>query len=259
MDDLGPDGFPLGCPESLPLESTATAPLTFDVDLSIDGGPLVFGESNPLAAGGTVLPTNLRFYLSQFQLLQDGESTHARLVDGGTPLAYGAHLVNAEDASTLQFSAVAPPGQYEGLSFIVGLSYGCNLEFNPLKPPLDDASQMKWPHTLGFLFLRFEGNLSEDVGEDTPDKIHMGAAAGYDGMAPRFVHDVPITVSPEGVEIRLQMDFDTLLEAAATPTDLSDFELPPPSPPFIEEEILAGERLRRHAPSSDLFAVSISP
>lgn len=256
-ESLGPDGFPAGCLETRPVDPAAQGRLNVRLEVQHEGGPFEFGEYNELVSGGTVLPTNLRFYLSQFALTSGGDVVPASLVRAdGQALRYGVQLVNAEDPTSLQFDLAAPPGEYSGLSFILGLSHGCNEQFLPLKPPLDEASQMKWPHTLGFLFLRFEGNLSADVAADTPSMVHMGAAVGDDGFAPRFDLTVPLSVSEQGTPVELRFAFDAMLEAASMPTDLSDFELPPPSPPVIGEEILAGERLRRNVGLVELFTVS---
>jgi hypothetical protein len=234
----------------------ADAALRTSVALSIEfgGQPFVFGEPNALPLGGTLLPTNFRFYVSEPALLQAGEPTRAFLVDStGAPLPYGVQLVNAEDPASFAFDIAAPPGTYDGLSFLLGLSHGCNTLAVPGKPPLDEAAQLKWPHTLGFLFLRYEGQRSEDADPTLPTMIHMGAAAGDQGFAPRI--ELALAPAMLASEVHLSLSFDALLEAATTETDLSDFELLPPAPPTPGEEILAGERLRRAATSVELFRV----
>lgn len=253
---LGPDGFSADCPEDLLRPSVATQTVQVQLDLRTNDEPFVFGEPNSLQAGGTVLPTNFRFYLSQFSLYRGEERHPATLVDAeGAALAYGVQLVNAEDQATLSFDLASEPGEYDGISFLLGLSHGCNQAFQPLKAPLDDASQLKWPHVLGFLFLRFEGNLDQLADPETPNEIHMGSAAGDAGFAPEFFLSLPQGQDPGTLSLTVALD--AILEAAAADTDLSDFYLPPPAPPTIDEEVLAGERLRRAALDFEIFSTGL--
>src|SRR5688500_12338229 len=61
---IGADGFPAECIENPPPPSAAQQSITFQVTPQLNGKSLVFGEPNPLASGGTLMPTNLRFFLS---------------------------------------------------------------------------------------------------------------------------------------------------------------------------------------------------
>ena len=255
MPALGPDGFPTTCSEVVDLGLSATQRTSVQIAISSDDQPFIFGEPNEFPSGGTILPTNFRFYLSQFALYQGDQRFAAAPVDAqGNPAAFGVQFVNAEDESSLRFELLAAPADYDGISFLIGLSYGCNQTVQALAPPLDEASQMKWPHALGFLFLRFEGNLDDLAPPGTPNQIHMGAAAGENGHAPEFRISIPPGSAAAGLQ--LELAFDAILQGAATETDLSDFVLPPPAPPVVGEEILAGERLRRAAPSLGLFSLS---
>lgn len=53
----------------------------------------------------------------------------------GAALPYGVQLVNAEDPGTLSLDLATEPGEYDGISFLLGLSHGCNQAFLPLNAP----------------------------------------------------------------------------------------------------------------------------
>ncbi len=249
---LGPDGYPAECVQAPALPEDATGRTDVTLSLGLGDAPFVFGEENTLPSGGTVLPTNFRFYLSQFELIQAETSVPAAPVSpAGAVLPYGVQLVNAEDAASLEFQLAAPPGEYEGITFLVGLTEGCNSSFSPLAPPLDEASQMKWPHVLGFLFLRFEGVVSMDAAEATPDMIHMGSASPTEGFAPLLRLEMPVSVAEAAVPLALHVDFSAILEAASMETDLSDYK---PLLPAAGEEIVNGERLRRNVSLVQIFS-----
>ena len=252
---LGPDGFSSECPEELPKPPQANGRLGVDLAVQLGGKPLVFGEENRLEPKGSLMPTNLRFYLSQFTFRKGSLDSLGTLTTAeGSPFPYGVHLVNLEDAASLKFAVSVPPGTYESVTFTLGLTDGCNDTFRPRKPPLDEASQMKWPHTLGFLFLRYEGKRSADVDSKVPDKIHMGTGSGERKFAPRVTVQGPFDVAGADSKVKLTFKLDEVLKAVQMETDLSTFALPEPAPPGpIGEEILAGERLRQHANDVTIF------
>ncbi len=254
---LGPDGYPAQCPKEIPRDPAATRETPLRVSLHLEGEPFIFGEPNSLPQGGTVIPTNFRFYLSQFAFHQGEQRVTALPVDAeGEPLPYGVSLVNSERAPSLTLRLQSAPGDYDSLSFSLGLPEACNQAFFPLDPPLDEASQLKWPHALGFLFLRFEAILDETALATVPSKIHMGAAAGPEGQAPRFQFAL---IDPAAGTLELTVAMSRLFEGATSEIDLTDFKLPEPAPPNLAEEILAGERLRRTARSLAIFALSSNP
>lgn len=252
----GPDGFPSVCVEAPKLEAAGAA-VAFEIDPRLHDQPLEFGEPNTLTAGGTLMPTNLRFYLSGFVFSKGSDRVPGTPVGAdGKPMPYGVQLVNLEDAASLQFRVSVPPGTYDKVSFLLGLTAACNDTFAPLKPPLDQASQLKWPHTLGFLFLRFEGKLEGAAEDAVPTEIHMGAGSGENPYAPTITLSTPIAAQEGQARLRLSFALDEALRAAAMMTDLSDFSLPEPAPPGpIGEEILAGERVRRNAAAVKMFSI----
>ncbi|MEO8212826.1 MAG: MbnP family protein, partial [Myxococcales bacterium] len=270
VGDAGDGG---GCPENpTPRLSTGTV-MELVTEFDLEGKPLVIGEENPLAAGGTLTPLNLRFYVSQVSLLRDdGTSVSADLVTAaGGPEKYGVHLVNAEDGDSLRLRVLAPAGNYSGIDFMLGITDPCNAGPTSRQPPLSDSSQMTWPHpgfAFGYLFLRFESRMSAqtmpptDAGASAgdagtpmiasmiPPMIHMGGQVGRI-FAP-IVHApgavlVPVTGKVSG---RLRLSMDEVFKAAVANIDLSGFA------GISSTEVIAGEKVRRAARTAPLFVLS---
>jgi len=251
---LGADGFPVACLESPTLPAAAQGAVTIDLAPQLDGKPFVMGEENVLSSGGTLMPTNLRFYLSGFEFKGGSKKVPATLVDSaGKPLRYGVQFVDVSTPSSLKFALRVAPGSYDEVSLILGLTAGCNETESLLRSPLDEASQLKWPHTLGFLFLRFEGKYSATTDKNLPTKIHMGSGSGDDGFAPKISVVGPVEVGSQIAQVSLVFSVNEMLKGAAMETDLSKFSLPLSAGP-IGEEILAGERLRQHTRDVKIFS-----
>lgn len=247
---LGADGFPAECNRAPALPLDATSRVRIHLHLRFGDAPLVFGEKNSQSDGGGLLPTNFRFYLAGFQLDGAGATIPATPVSSdGVSLPYGVQFVSADDSASLEFELLAPPGDYSGLSFVLGLTEGCNALSSALAPPLDEASQMKWPHLQGFLYLRLEGNLLRGGEVEKPMTVHMGRASMPPGFAPVFKLEAPLVLGAEPQELSIAIDTAAMLEAASLPTDLSDFLA------FGGDEVLAGERLRRNADLVKIFSV----
>jgi len=256
----GPDGFPAVCVNSRPLIPGEREPVAFSLKLELNGKPLIYGENNALAGGGTLLLSNLRFYISEVNLVDaSNQRVPVDLVDsGGHRKPYNVQFVNAEAPESLGLRVRAPVGTYSGVEFLLGLTDGCNNTFLPLDPPLDEASQLKWPHTFGYLFLRYEGMVTEPltIMPSTAQMVHMGGGI-HERMAPKISVLGAITVAKANAEIPLKFALDEVLKGAAMPADLANFMLPPPAPPGPPgAEILAGEHLRQNVPKLTIFSLS---
>ncbi|MEO6601705.1 MAG: MbnP family protein [Polyangiaceae bacterium] len=269
------------CPEVLTARRSSGATLTVPLRLTLQGKPLLFGQENTLSDGGVLVPLNVRFYISEVQLLRNGAApVPVDIVTAvGTPAPYGVYFFNAEEPASAPLRLLAPAGEYSGLSFLVGIKLACNQKApESAADPLSAASQMTWPHT-GYLFLRYEARSNGATGDSAGGGSQGGfggvaqgpgpggGAAGGGGMSlsPLAVHmggDITQEVAPrvtvrgsyslaEGgaLEKPLSMVMDEVFRGATSDVDLSDLSpLVPPSP-----EVLAGERLRRELPTLQAF------
>jgi hypothetical protein len=231
------------------------------------GKPFVFGEENALADGGSVVPLNFRFYISEVELLRgsDEEPIDVDVVtEAGTPEPYGIHLFNAEDADSGTLRVLAPPGQYSGLSFALGIKLSCNQQKpENLGDPLTNISQMTWPHARGFLYLRYEGrNTAADSGgasgasgassaDEIPAAVHMGGNVATERV-PHVTVLGPLSIPASGsLERGMSVVMDEIFKGATSNIDVSDFAIGALSAP----ESVAGERLRRELPQLHVFVL----
>jgi hypothetical protein len=259
--------WPDGCAQAIaPIRSQGTI-VELPVELILDGKPFVFGEPNVAPDGRTVTPLNVRFYVSHAALLRAGGGLVPVDIVGedGSPAAYGVHLYTADAAAATTVRLLAPPGDYQGVSFVWGLHGACNVTRpEAAVGPLSVASQMTWPHT-GYLFLRYEGRVllpadGSDAGAAAgpdggpaaalPAAIHMGGNLVMD-LAPRVEVRGALSVPASGSTRKaLRLVMDEVFKGAVTEVDLTGF-VAPPGP--VGDEIVAGERLRRSLPTLNVF------
>lgn len=267
------DAAPSTCNATPTPLRTSGGTLALAIEPRLGGKAFVFGEPNATPDGGTITPLNFRFYVSHVALARaTGAPVPVDLVTAsGAPEPYGIHLFNAEDPTSHTLRVLAPPGAYTGITFTLGIDDGCNSE-PPSRhtEPLTDSSQMTWPHLIGYLFLRYEGQVAPAATADAGAPADAGAAsdAGAAGLFPSAVHMggvpgqrfAPTVTTPGAFSIAagqptqrpLILDVGTVFQGAATAVDPASLEgliggLP--------ETILAGERLRQHAPGLPLFVL----
>jgi len=239
---------------------TAGTILELTFDLFHGTQAFVYGESNILASGPTVVPLNFRFYLSQLALVSAGGATvPVDLVTASGGLEpYGVHLFNAEDPASRTLRVLAPAGTYAGLEIALGLTPACNHGSpNNRVFPLSATSQMTWPLPIGYLFLRYESRVtsSGDAGASAavPVAIHMGGDVSNLDLpsAPVFRLDGEVAIPTSGPVTRnIRVAVDEIFKGATADVDVSGSPLPP-SP---QGEIESGERLRRSAPGLHVFS-----
>jgi hypothetical protein len=241
----------------VPRRSTGTI-LELPFEAVFEGQPFVYGEANTVAPGQSVIPTNFRFYVSEVALIEPGNRSIA--VDAVSAsrgvLPYGVFLFNAESADAQTLRVLAPPGSYDGLSFVLGLTPACNQGSAAGRVfPLSADSQMTWPIPIGYLFLRYEsvvtGAVDAGDGARVPRAIHMGGDIRNlnvpGGISVRV--DGALSVPADGsVRKVVRVAMDQIFAGATSDVDLTGF-------PFAADadEIADGERLRRSGAGLPLF------
>ena len=236
----GAGGAPAASCDEVPQPLRASGTLVeFSFDLVYIGQAFVYGEPNAGPSGATIVPLNVRFFVSQVALSRAGaDPLPVDIVsDAGVPQPYGIHLFNAEERATTTLRVLAPAGAYTGLTFLLGLTDACNSGNSSRRSPLNDASQMYWGFPLGYLFLRYEGRDTPAGQADLPPvEIHMGGVPGI-LFAPRMRLDGALTIPSAGAGpyrkgIRVVME--QIFLGATTETD------PPLGDPGARLEMNAG-------------------
>ena len=236
----GAGGAPTASCDEVPkaLRTSGTV-VEFPFELAYNGQPFVYGEPNAGPGGATIVPLNVRFFVSQVALLRAGaEPLPVDIVsDAGVPQPYGIHLFNAEEPATTTMRVLAPAGSYSGITFLLGLTDACNSGNSSRRAPLNDASQMYWGGPLGYLFLRYEGR-DTPAGQAglPPVEIHMGGQPGA-LFAPLMRLDGALTIPVAGAgpyHRPIHVVMDQVFLGASTETD------PPSSDPGARLEMNAG-------------------
>jgi len=241
------------CNPTPPPQRTTGTIVELPVETVFGDAPFVYGETNMLPDGTQVVPLNFRFYVWAFELTTStGGSVPVDIVDAsGAPVTYGVHLYNGEDDASHTFRVLAPPGDYSGARFTLGLSGACDSGFPTGRlPPLDDSSQLSWPHGFGYLFLRYEGRADGAGAAQVPGAIHMGGDIAHLDMpgAPVISLDGALTVPATGtLRKTIRVYVDQIFKGATSTADLGSFFSTAPA------EMQNGERLRLNAAGLKLF------
>ncbi len=118
------------------------------------------------AAGNPYEVTALRYYLSNFVFHNS---------DGSQYADNGIYYVDANDVSTTIIQiAKLPVGNYNGVSFTLGLTPAQNIT-NSL-PNTTVNNNMAWPDQMGggYHFMKFEGHFTSGSGQTDGFAIHLG-------------------------------------------------------------------------------------
>lgn len=266
------------CPETPVPRRKAGSLLEVQTEFVFGGKTMQFGEPNDVGGGMSVIPTNVRFYVSEVALVQaSGAMVPVDLVTPDRiPVAFGVQLLIAEDPDAMTLRLLAPPGEYQGLVFTWGLTDACNSGSAMRHAPLWENSQMTWPHEVGYLFFRFDSQVRtpSDSPAPPPDggapdggtsdagaldggapktvvtSIHMGGHVGT-RFAPVIRVGGALSVPSTGTLTRhLRINMNEVYKGALTETDLTNFD------GFMEPGVLSGERLRRALPNLSVFTLA---
>jgi hypothetical protein len=180
---------------------------------------LIAGNEVTSSRGVTVRPTKARFFLSQPVLIDESDRrVAAELVDdAGVRLPYGVTLIDFERPESMSLSLRAPAGRYRALSLSIGVPATCETgerlnhsDASAMKWPLDVDSDMYWSWNPGYVFLKYEGQLSTGS-EQARFFYHVGADERFATV--ELAHDLTIGADG-GAGPELIADFDRLLTAA---------------------------------------------
>lgn len=201
--------------------------------------------------GGEVTPTNVRFYVSEVELLRaEGEPVAVDLVTStGSVVPYGVQLVDLEATESSTVLMQAPAGSYSGARFTFGINDACNGAGTNQRPPLSANSQMVWPHVAGFLFFRYEAlwTATDPAVAAPPSMIHMGGVVGS-VFAPRAEVKGALVVNATGESsARVHLSLDEIFRGASSTDPVEGLPLP-------TSEVVAGEHLRQAVPTLPIFS-----
>ncbi|MDB5034209.1 MAG: hypothetical protein JWQ98_1450 [Chlorobi bacterium] len=145
---------------------TAHYVATFDLKTMAGAAPFVLDSVMTTESGVQYKPSALRFYVSQFSLLDSaGNPVEATLVDtAGIPLKYNLTFCDYVNPETQIIRFLARKGTYTGATFSVGVpsdpvdGKGLNhVDASQQTYPLNVDNDMYWGWNPGYIFFKIEG------------------------------------------------------------------------------------------------------
>jgi hypothetical protein len=117
------------------------------------------------ASGETFSVTKLKYYLSNFELLRNGQVKY-KLEDG-------YFLVDeSNQASTVLELPQVPPGDYDQVRFLIGVDSARNVS-GAQTGALDPANGMFWTWSTGYIFYKLEGKSPASANVDSTFNYHI--------------------------------------------------------------------------------------
>lgn len=144
----------------------------------VDGDPLVIDTMiYTNAASNHFLITEVQYFISDVTLYQSDGSEF--LIDDWTDI----HYVDNDIPATMTWDVFdkIPPGSYDSISFMFGISQEKNISLMFVNPPERD---MFWPDVLGggYHYLKLNGKwLNDGMTQDEPFEFHLGIGQIYSG------------------------------------------------------------------------------
>jgi hypothetical protein len=199
------------CP-AVPAPRHASAPVAIlQLRPQLGDQPLELGASVDVGGRRLRLST-VRMFISHVVLRRAGKPPAlAELVDEtGKVKPHGVHLVDLDDPPSLKVRVRAPAGQYDQITWRVGLPPACNLG-NPAAAvfPLNADGGMTWIWSWGYVLLKIEGTEQPPGGEAI-------ALAAHGGLIPPTTPPPRVVVSggglglPAAADVVVRARFDDL-------------------------------------------------
>ncbi|MEM6453967.1 MAG: MbnP family copper-binding protein [Acidobacteriota bacterium] len=175
----------------------APEPLTIQFDARVGDAPARCGVryDGVGTAGAPVELADARFYVSEIALTRADGSAVPLVLDADTPWQHeNVALLDFEDATgrcgdtgTAQTNgavrATAPPGDYDGLRFTIGVPRALNHLDGPTAPSPLNLNALYWNWRFGYIFTKVEFWNPDVVSAGSVDPVDTAAAAP-DAAAP---------------------------------------------------------------------------
>ncbi len=164
------------------------------VPLILDSGTY----TNPFAENYTV--SKFKYYISNLYLVNDKKNT---VVNNNY------YLVDEKDAASKSFSLTMPPGNYESISFLLGVDSLKNVS-GAQSGALDPTNDMFWTWNTGYVMAKLEGNSPASTVVNNKVEYHIGGFAGADNVIKKITLPLNININKDTVtEIIIEADINT--------------------------------------------------
>lgn len=127
-------------------------------------------QSYTNAQGASLTFTKFNYYISNIKLNNNSGGSFAE--------DNSYHLVQQEDASSLQFNISSiPAGTYTSMSFMIGVDSAHNVS-GAQTGALDPANGMFWSWNTGYIMAKMEGTSPQSTANDNSFIFHIGGFSG---------------------------------------------------------------------------------
>lgn len=192
-------------------EETATTSLQLEFHHQAGTKSFEYGRLYETAAGNSFSLRTWRTYISKIKLVKADGSMYE------VPESY--HLIEplAEGAYSLLLDNI-PQGEYESINFFIGVADEANLSEETVGD-LDPSNNMAWNWTVGYKFIRMDGEFTDVSGNRRGVVVHIGTETNLKLQEFKFLS--PLKLTSESEQLHFAVD---LLEAFKNPHRI-DFEV----------------------------------
>ena len=191
-------------------QATVVGAVALEITHQVDGQALQLHEAQyPTPQGERFSVDKLRYYLSNFRLHRRDGQWFVPAVDAQSSKGY--YLVDAADPASLRFRIEAvPPGDYDGIEFLVGVDEARN-HAGVQSGTLDPAQGLFWTCKSGYIFLQLEGHSPQSGADDHALTYHLGSVDAQDRA--RSVY-LPLAPSVAKVSERIEPEIHLYVDLA---------------------------------------------
>jgi hypothetical protein len=186
------------------------APVELKISLKNGSADLKLSEMQTAPNGVSYRIEVLRFYISEVALVKAGGS------EVRFPGVFLADFKKDGPAQNVTIRRLdAPPGEYAGIRFAVGVPRELNhLDAAKQKPPLGIETGMFWSWNSGYIFYKLEGRFMKE-GKPSAFLLHLGTSSFTQqvNLTDLMRGTTRIVVPAAGTSVRMGLDVNSAFSA----------------------------------------------
>jgi len=119
------------------------------------------------------------------------------------------YLVDAKDTASTSFVFFVPPGNYNSISFLLGVDSTKNVS-GAQSGALDPTNDMFWTWNTGYVMAKLEGGSAASAVVNNKVEYHIGGFAGADNVVKKITLPLTVNIKKDAVtEIIIEADINT--------------------------------------------------
>lgn len=199
-----------------PIEFTppemASGNIEIEFEHSVGSSSLVLNSGSYINENGdSYTISKFAYYVSNIKLTRaDGQNVNI-------PVEY--YLIDAANSATHKFTiSNIPPGEYTGMSFLLGVDSTRNVS-GAQTGALDPANGMFWSWNTGYIFLKMEGNSPQSTASGNQLRFHIGGFRDANNtnalrtISPSFNGQKLVVKASESSGVHLKVDVNAMFKS----------------------------------------------